>query len=235
MYYIALIFLGVSIVVFVLLPFYIRLKHQEHYVPLKIFIKGVMTFIALMFCLSGLMKIYSSTRDIFNLTTEKGFHTDILIAAALFICMIADMFLVRKFMTGVVFFLLGHICYIIYFIRIGGFNPVSIPVFAVILTCMALYFNRYKERMGKAMPAFYVYGTVITCTVSLGVMLPFSLGPYGVIPAISSVLLIISDIMLAMNKFTRKVPLSDLLYLSYYFTGQFFLAMSVFIPAYLNV
>jgi uncharacterized membrane protein YhhN len=89
--------------------------------------------------------------------------------------------------------------------------------------------------MGKLKPAYYVYAITIDCTLSLGIVLPFSIGPYGVLPALAAILLVISDYMLAANRLSGRKAWSDLMYLSYYFTGQFFLSLSVYIPVMLRL
>lgn len=235
MYYLACVVLAVTVMEFLLLPIYIRFKRSERHRPLMITLKGCMTLIAVLFCGTGIYRIYERTGSLFNLTTANGFHTDILVLIGLFVCMIADMVLSIRFKYGMIAFLVGHLCYIAYFIRIAPVNPLSVPVFVVLLIGTYMYFSRLKDNMGGLRIAFYIYGTVILITFSLGIMLPFSLGPYGVFPAIAAVLLVISDFMLALNTVYRKKILADLLYLGYYFTGQFFLALSVFLPVFLDL
>lgn len=235
MYYIACIAVGAAIVQFLLLPIYIRLKHMTKFKPLMLVVKGSMTLIAFLFCAFGIFTLYSRTGDINNLVTPKGYHTNLLVMIGLFICIFADVMLSIKFVIGMVLFLLGHLCYISYFLTIAPFNPISIIIFIIPCVLSILYFKRFKANMGKLAPAYYVYGVVILCTFSIGIMLPFSLGPYGVVTAIAAVLLVISDYMLALNNVHKKKVLSDLMYLGYYFMGQFFMALSVFIPIILDL
>lgn len=230
MYYFAFIALGSALMQFLLLPIYIRLKNRQKYAPLKIAIKACMTGIAVAFCAYAIYTLYRQTGDIRNLITASGYHTNLFVLFALCICMVADVALVICFPVGMLLFLFGHLCYIAYFLTIAPFSPVSIIIFVVLCTAAAIVYGRYRDRMGKLMIAFYIYGTVIIGTVSLGIMLPFSIGPYGVVPAIAAVLLVISDFMLALNKIFKRKVLSDLMYLGYYFTGQFFMALSVFVP-----
>lgn len=220
---------------FLLLPMYIRLKHNNRYTPLKIAIKGSMTLIAVLFCGYGFLRIYREFGQINNVCFPSGFRTSPFILAGLVICMLADIVLVLYFPLGMLLFLIGHICYITCFLQIAPFNPVSIPVFAVASFITYRYFKRFSREMGKLKFGYIIYGLVILSTFSIAIMLPFSIGSYGVIPAISSVLLVISDIMLAVNKLAGHKHFSDLLYLGYYFTGQYFLALSIFIPVCLKI
>lgn len=235
MYYIACIAVGAALVQFLLLPIYIRLKHIRRFAPLKIAIKGSMTLIAVLFCGFAIFTLYSRTGDIHNLVTPKGYETNLLVLIGLTICMIADVMLVIKFVVGMMLFLVGHLCYIAYFLSIAPFNPISIIIFVISATITFIYFNRYKENMGKLKTAYFIYGLVILGTFSIGIMLPFSIGPYGVVAAISAVLLVISDFMLAINNVHKQKVLSDLMYLGYYFMGQYFMALSVFVPIMINL
>lgn len=235
MYYIACIAVGAALVQFLLLPIYVRLKHIKRFAPLKIAVKGSMTLIAVLFCAFGIFTLYSRTGDIHNLVTPKGYETNLIVLVGLFICMIADVMLVINFAVGMGLFLLGHLCYITYFLTIAPFNPISIIIFIVPAVIASIYFNKYKENMGKLKVAYFIYGIVILCTFSIGIMLPFSIGPYGVVAAIAAVLLVISDFMLAINNVHKQKVLSDLMYLGYYFMGQYFMALSVFVPIMLDL
>lgn len=235
MYYFAYIILGSAIMQFLLLPFYIRLKHNNKFIPLKITIKACMTLIAVVFCAFGIFRLYNITGDLGSLVLPSGFRTHILILIGLSICTVADVFLVINFNVGMVCFLIGHICYILYFLKLAPFSPISIPIYVVTSVITYFVYSRYKNNIGKLWPAYTVYGLVIIGTFSIAIMLPFSIGPYGIIPAIAALLLVISDFMLALNKLSRKKVLSDLMYLGYYFMGQYFLALSVYIPVYFNL
>lgn len=235
MYYFAFIALGSALMQFLLLPIYIRLKNKQKYTPLKITIKACMTGIAVAFCAYAVFKLFKETGSLQNLVTSAGYHTNLFVLCGMCICLLADIALVICFPVGMLLFLCGHLCYIAYFLTIAPFNPVSIIIFIVLCAITATVYGRYRNEMGKLMIAFYIYGTVIIGTVSLGILLPFSIGPYGVVPAIAAVLLVISDFMLALNKIFKRKVLSDLMYLGYYFTGQFFMALSVFVPIVFNL
>jgi uncharacterized membrane protein YhhN len=235
MYYVALIAVASSLMQFLLLPVYIRLKKRQKYLPLKMTIKGLMTFIAFGFALYAVLVIRHRTGSFFNLVTESGMKTHILLPIGLFVCMVADVVLCVEFKIGMLMFLAGHICYSAYFLIIGGFNPVSVVIFVISAAAITLYFSRYTRKEGKMFILYTVYGIMISITLSTGLMLPFSIREYGVMPAISSVLLVVSDIMLGMNKVRKTTIISDLQYLGYYFSGQFVLALSVFVPAVLGV
>lgn len=235
MYYVAGIIVSAALMVFLLLPIYIRFKNQKKYLPVRVLLKGLMTLIAVLFCGAGIIHIYHECGSLWNLTTDRGFHTNILVLIGMFVCMLGDMLLPVRFLHGMLAFLTGHLCYIAYFLTIAPFNPLSIAILAVLLISLTVIFVKYSCYIGKMKIPFFIYGTVIITTFSLGIFLPFSLGPYGIVPAVAAILLVISDFMLAANRVKNRKVFSDLLYLGYYFTGQFFLALSVFLPAFLNL
>lgn len=236
MYFVAVIALGSAIMQFLLLPIYIRLKRKkERYRHIRVVIKGCITLIAVLFCGAAMIKLIAEDSGVWIMETQNGFKTSILLFIGLFICMIADMVLSVKFMYGMALFLLGHAIYVAYFLTIAPFNPISIAIFIPAALIVYMIFRAKLQRMQGQRVPFIIYGSFILITFSTGIMLPFSLGPYGVLPAVSAVLLVISDYMLAINTIAKKKILSDLLYLGYYFTGQFFLALSVFVPVYFNI
>ncbi len=226
---------GAAIMEFLLLPFYIRLKHRKKYVPLKLVLKGCMTLIPVVICAMAFFRLYGRSGDFSEMSTSAGFQTSPLVLAGLCVCLIADIVLAVNFPAGMVLFLLGHICYILYFIRIGGYNPLSAVILIVAYIFTYRSFSRFREAMGRLWPAYYLYALTIDMTLSVGLMLPFGIGLYGVIPALASCLLVISDYMLAANRLTGRKRWSDLMYLSYYFNGQFFLALSVFGPVMMEL
>ena len=235
MLFFAYIAIGAVLMEFLLLPIYIRLKNREKYKPLKITLKGCMTLIPVVFCTTAILALHKRTGDWSSLVTDSGYETSLLILAGLIICLVADVVLVINFPVGMFLFLFGHICYILYFLTIGSFHIISIAILAVGFTFTYRYFNRFREAMGKLLPAYFLYALTIDITFSLGILLPFTIGPYGVLPALAASLLVISDYMLAVNRISGRKPWSDLMYLSYYFTGQFFMSLSVFIPVMLNL
>ena len=235
MYYVALIVVAAAIMQFLLLPIYIRLKNNKKYLPAKMAVKGSMTLLAFLFALSAVITLYVRTGDIHNLTTASGMKTSFLLPAGLFVCLVADVVLCVSFKVGMMLFLLGHLCYTAYFIVIGGFSWFSLIIFVPGVIAMSMYFGQYTKNEGRMYFLYTIYGIMITITLSTGLVLPLTLHEYGVLPALAAVMLVVSDVMLGMNKLRTKKKIADLLYLGYYFTGQFFLALSVFIPVVLGI
>ena len=235
MYYIAVIALAAALMQFLLLPVYIRLKNRQRYAVMKMAVKGLMTFIAFAFAAYAVFVLYRRSGNWSELVTETGMRTDILLPIGLFVCMIADVVLCVDFKIGMVMFLAGHICYSAYFIRIGGITWVSLPIFIGGIAGIGIGLLRHVRREGKVFVLYTAYAVMITITLSTALVLPFKLREYGVLPAIAAVLLVVSDIMLGLNRVRKTKVIADLMYLGYYFTGQFILALSVFIPTVLGI
>ena len=235
MYYVAIIAVAAAFMQFLLLPVYIRLKNRQRLIGIKIAVKGLMTFIAFCLALTAILVLYRRTGDIGNLVTETGMRTHVLLPVGLFVCMIADMVLCVNFPAGMFLFLLGHVCYSAYFIIIGGITWVSLPVFIGGVLGLSLGLLRHVRKDGNIFFLYTAYAVMITITLSTALVLPIKLREYGVLPAIAAILLVVSDIMLGLNKTRKAKVISDLMYLGYYFTGQFFLALSVFVPVMLGI
>ena len=235
MYYVAAITIAAAFMQFFLLPMYIRLKNRERFKPLKITIKGFMTLIAFGFATFAVIRLFEQTGSLSNLSTATGFRTNIMLPVGLLVCTVADILLCINFPVGMLCFLAGHICYITYFIMLAGFSWYSLIPFVVGVAGIYKGFRKHSRSSGKMWPLYMLYGTVIMTTLSLGIILPLKIGAYGVTPAIAVILLVVSDIMLGINKVHGRKVLTDLMYLGYYFMGQFILAMSVFVPVTLGV
>lgn len=235
MYYVSAIIIAAAFMQFFLLPMYIRLKNRERFKPLKMAIKGFMTLIAFGFALFAVWRLYQQSGDITKLSTPMGFKTNIMLPIGLLVCAIADVVLCVNFPVGMLCFLAGHICYITYFIKLAGFSWYSLIPLVVGIGGIYKAFKKHSKTSGKMWPLYMIYGSVIMTTLSQGIILPLRIGAYGVAPAIAVILLVVSDIMLGINKLNSRKVLTDLMYLGYYFMGQFFLALSVFIPVTLGV
>jgi hypothetical protein len=69
----------------------------------------------------------------------------------------------------------------------------------------------------------------ILATLALGLLLPYTFGLYGILPAIASLLLVVSDFCLARNKLFEETKFTRLLALSLYFGGQYMMAMTLYL------
>lgn len=148
----------------------------------------------------------------------------ILIMTGLFICMLADG-LIYWFIVGLITFLIGHIWYIVAFRHI---KTSTIPKWAAIL--LICY--------GIGM-AIWIAGTlwtkgdfVLAAAVILYIIVILSMGwnafqTDNKFAIIGAILFIISDSVLAINRFIVDVPFSDVLIMISYYGAQFLFAYSI--------
>ncbi len=219
----------------VLLPLYVRYKRKKYKPWLKRAIKGSMTLISFAFCLAAIIKLHSEQGGWFGLRTGTGFETNILVAVALFVCAVADVTLTVNLVAGGLLFWLGHALYISYFLTLARPQYVCVGLIIVPAFFAYKYFAKYTANIGRIKYGMYIYGITILGTFSLGIVLPYTLGSYGWLPAIAATLLVISDYMLATNSVSKSKVMDDLIYLGFYFSGQFVMALSVFLPVYLGL
>jgi len=149
-------------------------------------------------------------------------------------------------LSGMFFFGLGHICYIPALIILVGWSWVSLVNFVVIYAALLAYFfivvkkeiKDLKKAERLKIPAV-IYSIIIAYMVSLTVLAPFHIRPYGLILLFAGVFFAIADGMLAYNTITTAPP-NDMLArkltpdergaisLCCYFFGQSLFAVSIF-------
>jgi uncharacterized membrane protein YhhN len=137
------------------------------------------------------------------------------------------------FMVGLGAFLIAHLCYIQALWAISGKKLLFLRQKPIIMAFPAIYYvflmlwilpNIPNSMIGPVM----VYGVVI-CTMLLGVtnlygftkMKSFQWLCFG------AILFILSDSLIAVNKFVSPIPLSGLLIMSTYIVGQWMLAKGI--------
>lgn len=220
---------GIFLMIFILMPCYLSLKRSGRNKNLKLTVKGATTLIAVILSYIGYWK--AMTTDVTNHLPESFFSRSVLIG--LTICLFADVLLgVQVYIGGTLFFL-GHIAYIVYFIMLGGFPLICIPMISIFTGIALCYFYRFSARLGKEKYLYCVYGLTIFTSLSLGLTLPFTIGILGYPLALASVLLVVSDVLLARNTLYKETSLSDTVAILYYYSGQLLLALTIYLTAHL--
>ncbi|HCI28969.1 MAG TPA: lysoplasmalogenase [Fervidobacterium sp.] len=153
---------------------------------------------------------------------DKGL--EIIIAYGLIVCALGDLFMEYEntFMLGMLSFLVGQILYISGFLRTYEMNGWDkLLYFVLILTGgLCYYFFGLLKSLGKDKIPVLVY-LIAICTML-----------WSTIPSMSSatagaLLFVISDSLLAYDKYVGRIKNRDFLVLSTYFIGQFLIAWSV--------
>lgn len=161
-----------------------------------------------------------------------NFRFPVLVQLALFLTMAADVLLGIHFMTGVVVFALGHVCYYAAFCTLEKFRPrdlIPTVVFAVIslIAVLGTPFIRVEEDVMRYL--LVAYAIVISLMVgrALG-NLAHQKSRSRWLMAIGACLFWFSDLMLALNMFGSGGRLASLLCMYTYWPGQSILAHSLF-------
>lgn len=197
-------------------PLYLSMKRGPRKTsPVTAAVKGLCTGVALALAVAGALR--EPTPYAWGLT------------AGLALCLLGDVVLIYRLVPGMGAFLAGHFCYIAAFCLAAPPQWWSLVVFAVLLPLVALLFRPHYAAMGRNKPAFITYAVVLLAMVSTAVPLPVSLGPRGWAAAAGAVLFTLSDLLLARNMLGKSTPVSDAVSLTCYYTGQYVLALSVFL------
>ena len=156
----------------------------------------------------------------------------IFIVSGLLFSMLGDIFLINPeqyFKKGLVAFLIGHICYIIAFSVSTG-SHFTLWIFLPIVVVGAIYLRLILTYSGKMKLPIIIYITMIMIMVWMAIE-RFHSDPTlrTVLPAIGAILFMISDAVLALNKFRKPFFNAELIILTTYFTAQWFLAVSVIV------
>ncbi len=231
MLYFILAIIGVAMILLLLTPWYIYLSNRPNHKLFTILVKGITTSIALFFAIFGYLRLEHMESNTPQISTFVHNHW---LLIAIGICLLGDIVLkIHQVIGGVIFFL-GHVAYIIFFLSLAEFHPASILLFTILCISGLCYFYRYLPRMEGLEIPLALYGCTISASVSLGIILPFSIGIYGILPAIAITMLLISDILLARNKIIEESILTSTFALLYYFGGQFLMAMTYYLPSILD-
>lgn len=168
-----------------------------------------------------------------SLATSKNLNTNYqkLIAIGLFFGLLGDVFLMFKdlFILGLIAFLLGHVCYILAFLIQKSKNSILKDIPSIILLVLLLTYSYYfytvlSPSLGslKIPVIIYIIGISSMCYFAFQrsvkrSTINFLLGFLG------SLLFIISDSVLALNKFVAYIPSSGLVIMSTYMLAQYFI------------
>lgn len=137
----------------------------------------------------------------------------------------------RAFLIGLVLFLLAHIVYSIGFTIPNGFHPADIATGVVLLLLAAVIVLYLRPGLGKMQGPVILY-TLIICFMVNRAISAFSGSGFTMTQAwmlsVGAILFMLSDIVLAVNRFRRPMQRHRLSLFAYYL-GQLLIALS---PAY---
>jgi alkenylglycerophosphocholine hydrolase len=149
-----------------------------------------------------------------------------LIVIGLFFCMLGDGFIAVSFVAGLGSFLIGHVFYLMGFIKMSSMNKIR---FAALLP-IALYSFFIGRQLISPLQTEGNAGLVIPV---VAYMLVISLMALTAIltgnlwATAGSILFVISDSILSWNMFVSAIPYSDVLIMTTYYSAQFLIAGSL--------
>lgn len=156
-----------------------------------------------------------------------------LVVAGLIFCLGGDVFLMlpaKYFIVGLVSFLIGHLLYIAAFVSDGGFHLawawlIPLAVYGVI------YYRILAPGLGK------LRGPVIVYILTILTMAWQAWGRWSAMPAVGTLLaaigaalFVVSDSLLAYDRFRQKFWAARIVVLTTYWVAQWLIAYSVMIP-----
>ena len=154
----------------------------------------------------------------------------IFIVMGLFFSLFGDMFLIfpeKHFTKGLIAFLIGHIFYIVAFTISTGFQ-FTFWIFLPIIIVGMLYLQLIIKHTGKMTIPVIIYISIIIIMGWMAIERLNSIPTNGTfIAAAGAAFFMISDAVLALNKFRKPFFSAEIIILTTYFTAQWLLAVSV--------
>ncbi|MCP4425244.1 MAG: lysoplasmalogenase [Chloroflexi bacterium] len=152
-----------------------------------------------------------------------------LILVGLIFCLGGDVFLMlpaKYFIAGLVSFLIGHIFYIVAFISDGGFHW-ALGWFAPLIVYGSIIYRLLHPHLGKLRGAVIVYILAILTMAWQALGRWTALETTGaLLAAAGAVLFVISDSVLALDRFRQKFASARVIVLSTYWIAQWLIAFS---------
>ncbi len=150
----------------------------------------------------------------------------IILLIGLFFCMLGDTFIVISFVMGLIAFLIGHLFYIGGFLTRWTFSWLRFSTIVLITIYAFLMGNKLVSSLQMNDIAYLIIPVILyICVISF---MFWSANMTGNKFAIfGSTLFVISDSVLAWNKFINDVPYSDEIIMVTYYLAQFFIASSI--------
>ena len=156
----------------------------------------------------------------------------IFILLGLLFSLLGDVFLIypnKHFTKGLIAFLIGHLFYIVAFIVSNGFHYTEWIYLPLVIIGIIYLINILPYSGNKTIPII-IYIFIIAIMGWLALERLNSLQTIGaLLSATGAILFMISDSILALNKFRKQFRSAELIILSTYYTAQWLLALSVII------
>ncbi len=160
-----------------------------------------------------------------NSSAPLNFYQQAILVGLIF-STIGDIFLIKQdrfFVHGLLSFLLGHICYIAAFWTAPNWLSV-IPYLIYVVFFLTILW----KHLGKLKIPVIVYSIALALMSWTALSRTIAHHDHHTLHAfVGSIIFVISDSLIAFNKFKSPIPYAHLLILATYFLAQWFIALSV--------
>lgn len=157
---------------------------------------------------------------------EGRTRTQYILLTGLFFCVLGDALLVWWFVPGLLAFLIGHVFYLIAFLRCWRFSWLRL-VMLLPITGYGLLIGTEITSAMKLAGNTALIGPVLVYLTVISFMAWSAIMTGNRLAAIGSILFVISDSILAWNKFVADVPSSGVYIMTTYYAAQFLIASSM--------
>jgi uncharacterized membrane protein YhhN len=143
--------------------------------------------------------------------------------------LLGDIFLlprVERFTFGVAAFLLAHLAFIVAFV-VDGVAPVPTAIAAALVTVLALPIARRLLAALRDSDERGLVGPVLAYLVVIGAMVAAAAGTGSAVALAGAVTFLVSDTILAWNRFVRPIPLGRPLVMITYHLGLLGIVLSL--------
>lgn len=148
---------------------------------------------------------------------------DLLLIAALLLCLAGDVFLMLpgQFIPGLVSFLLAHLCYLALFQRGQRWFASGTALAGTLAAAGVMYAILFPHLAPVLKVAVAAYALVIALMAAQAIGRATVLrDPASVGVAVGAVFFMLSDALLAINRFAQPLPMAQLLVLGTYYVAQ---------------
>jgi uncharacterized membrane protein YhhN len=161
-----------------------------------------------------------------------------LLLAALFFSFSGDVFLMFEkdasywFMCGLTGFLVAHIFYILLFAKVKQQNQpqkkLNVPIVLLVAAYIIFLFLLLKPALGSLKIPVLVYAIVLSCMFLASIhAFDFSRQKSGMLCITGAVLFVVSDSLLAINKFYQPIAFSGILVMLTYASAQMLIVIGI--------
>lgn len=132
---------------------------------------------------------------LYALTAQEVHRTlSLMILAGAFLCMTADVLLELYFLSGVVSFGLGHVCFIAAYMHLTQFRGYTVLIFLLFFLLMLLLHGKFLPQPGWQMILMIGYAALLSAMSAMAVTAAVQLGsPAGYLTAAGGICFYISD------------------------------------------